>query len=301
MTMGWNVWYHLNFKGMAVMKPENKIMASSVLLGLFLWVADAVFDFALFYDGSFKEMLITRVPGHELYIRTLIFVCTVLYGLFCARIMKRQRKIKERLASALDFQEQLLNAIPIPVFYKDKDLIFSGCNKSFEAFLNMGKKDIVGKKVHDIAPEKLADIYHEKDMELLNTPGVQIYEFEAESRALGTRKIIFHKASFNDTYGRVAGMIGAILDITERKKAEEEKERLIAKLQEALDTVKTLSGLLPICASCKKIRDDNGYWNQIETYISRHSEAEFSHGICPDCLEKLYPGYAKKIVTIQPV
>jgi len=64
---------------------------------------------------------------------------------------------------------------------------------------------------------------------------------------------------------------------------------LIKELQEALAKVKTLSGLLSICASCKKIRDDKGYWNQIETYIRDHSQAEFSHGLCPDCLEKLYP------------
>lgn len=54
---------------------------------------------------------------------------------------------------------------------------------------------------------------------------------------------------------------------------------------------KTLSGMLPICASCKKIRDDKGYWNQIEAYITEHSEAKFSHGICPECMKKLYPGF----------
>jgi transcriptional regulator with GAF, ATPase, and Fis domain len=62
------------------------------------------------------------------------------------------------------------------------------------------------------------------------------------------------------------------------------------ELQKALKQVKQLSGLLPICASCKKIRDDKGYWNQIESYIRDHSEAEFSHGICPECMKKLYPG-----------
>jgi len=78
-------------------------------------------------------------------------------------------------------------------------------------------------------------------------------------------------------------------EITERKLAEEEREKLIHELQDALAQIKKLSGLLPICASCKKIRDDKGYWNQIESYIRDHSEAEFSHGICPDCMKKLYP------------
>ncbi len=68
-----------------------------------------------------------------------------------------------------------------------------------------------------------------------------------------------------------------------------EKDRLIVELQEALAHVKRLSGLVPICTSCKKIRDDAGYWQQVEVYIRDHSEAEFSHGICPDCVKRLYP------------
>ena len=74
-----------------------------------------------------------------------------------------------------------------------------------------------------------------------------------------------------------------------RIRAEEEKERLIEQLQAALKEVKKLSGLLPICANCKKIRDDSGYWKQIEAYIRDHSEAEFSHSICPECARELYP------------
>ena len=72
-----------------------------------------------------------------------------------------------------------------------------------------------------------------------------------------------------------------------------EQKKLIKELQVALQNIKTLQGLIPICASCKKIRDDKGYWNQIEAYISEHSSAEFSHGICPDCAKKIYPGYTK--------
>ena len=78
----------------------------------------------------------------------------------------------------------------------------------------------------------------------------------------------------------------------ERKRTQEEREQLISELQNALAKVKQLSGLLPMCASCKKIRDDKGYWNQIEAYISEHSQADFTHGICPECVKKLYPEYA---------
>jgi PAS domain S-box-containing protein len=78
-------------------------------------------------------------------------------------------------------------------------------------------------------------------------------------------------------------------EILERKKAEEEKAKLIVELQNALANVNMLSGMLPICSSCKKIRDDQGYWTQIEAYIRAHSEAEFSHSLCPECAKKLYP------------
>ncbi len=77
------------------------------------------------------------------------------------------------------------------------------------------------------------------------------------------------------------------LEIVERKK-------LIVELQEALAEVKALSGLLPICVSCKKIRDDKGYWNKLEAYIQAHSEAEFTHSICPECCARLYPELYEK-------
>ena len=89
--------------------------------------------------------------------------------------------------------------------------------------------------------------------------------------------------------GQNVGISITARDITERKGQEAERERLIKDLQTAMAEVKTLSGLLPICAKCKKIRDDRGYWNQIESYIGARSKARFSHGICPECMEHLYP------------
>jgi DNA-binding NarL/FixJ family response regulator len=78
----------------------------------------------------------------------------------------------------------------------------------------------------------------------------------------------------------------AIRYAIERHQILEERKKLI---QEALATVKTLKGLLPICAACKKIRDDNGYWNQLEAYIETHSDAEFTHGLCPECRRRMFP------------
>jgi PAS domain S-box-containing protein len=88
----------------------------------------------------------------------------------------------------------------------------------------------------------------------------------------------------------------AMLDVTGHHRAEVERERLLQELQTALARVKLLSGLLPICANCKKIRDDQGYWKQVESYIEGHSEATFSHGICPECLHQLYPALEQQVL-----
>ena len=89
--------------------------------------------------------------------------------------------------------------------------------------------------------------------------------------------------------GEVVGARLNITDITPRKRAEEQRDKLISELKETLAEVKILKGIIPICASCKKIRDDKGYWNQVESYIGEHSEAEFSHGICPKCMKEQHP------------
>ena len=87
-----------------------------------------------------------------------------------------------------------------------------------------------------------------------------------------------------------------VRDITGRKQNEAERNKLILDLQDALANVKSLSGLLPICASCKKIRDDKGYWSQVESYVQKHSDATFTHGICPDYIKKLYPDLAESVL-----
>lgn len=85
------------------------------------------------------------------------------------------------------------------------------------------------------------------------------------------------------------GLVHVVRDISRSKKLEKERENLIFDLTEALFKVKTLRGLLPICASCKKIRDDNGYWKQVDDYIREYSTADFTHGICPECAEREFP------------
>jgi hypothetical protein len=91
------------------------------------------------------------------------------------------------------------------------------------------------------------------------------------------------RSPIKDAQGKIIGVSAIEHDITKRKQEEQERLFLIQELSRALASVKTLRGLLPICGSCKKIRDDRGYWNQLESYICEHTQAEFTHGICPEC------------------
>jgi PAS domain S-box-containing protein len=106
----------------------------------------------------------------------------------------------------------------------------------------------------------------------------------------GTEIPIDEKAApITDDQGAITGVVLILKDISQWVRLEEARENLITELQETLAQVKTLSGLLPICTSCKQIRDDQGYWHQLENYLRDHSDTEFTHGICPDCARKLYP------------
>ena len=97
-----------------------------------------------------------------------------------------------------------------------------------------------------------------------------------------------------DHGNRLIGLIHIVRDITAQKALEREREKMIFDLTEALSKVKALRGLLPICAYCKKIRDDNGYWQQVDDYIREHSDIDFTHGLCPECIDQHFPGDTKK-------
>ena len=124
--------------------------------------------------------------------------------------------------------------------------------------------------------------------------------YDITARKLQLDKLLFR--SFSLAFIIAVGLLFLIIvvlffenkNISKRKQAEKEREKLITELKDAANKIKTLRGLLPICSNCKKIRDDKGYWKQIESYISDHSEAEFTHGICPKCAKKFYPDLFQK-------
>ncbi|MGB5823932.1 MAG: HD domain-containing phosphohydrolase [Proteocatella sp.] len=133
-----------------------------------------------------------------------------------------RKLIEEEIRENKKFLETLLEFMPTPVFYKDINGIYLGFNKAFEDFFGKTKEELIGKSVFDINPYELAKIYHSKDMELLEKPSVQVYETQVEDAREVLHDVIFHKATITNLAGEPAGLIGTLLDITERKKLETE-------------------------------------------------------------------------------
>ncbi len=163
----------------------------------------------------------------------------------------------------------------------DKRMRIIDINPAAESTLGCMRADVIGQNVENLSlgGEKgvLGKYFNSKETR---------DEFSIDGRVFDTSVSRLARKR-----GQSNGWLLVMRDITKRRQMEEEQRKLIAELQAASNKVKTLSGLLPICANCKKIRDDKGYWHSVEVYVRDHSNAEFSHGICPDCLKGLYPEF----------
>jgi PAS domain S-box-containing protein len=182
----------------------------------------------------------------------------------------------------------VLDASTDPIFNILEDGTYRYVNNAFSGPFGRSPEDIIGKRIWDIfdkdeAVKRMAVVH-----QAFATRETIVFDVRVPAAA-GDRFYITSVRPVLDETGRVGSVVCISKDITERKRIEQEREQLIAELQQALAQVQTLSGLLPICAYCKNIRDDQGYWTQIESYISAHTHTAFSHGICPDCARSVFP------------
>lgn len=186
------------------------------------------------------------------------------------REIKRRREIEKEYAASRETFKKALKQMPVIIFASDEDGAVVFFNREFERVTGYSAEDITqSPDLLEVLLPKVGDA-SQSTPESPGTEGEWCFQNKA-----GEDKIVAWSETsiYFPIQGWKSWKIG--MDITELKTTK-------ARLQ-------TLNGLLPICSSCKNIRDDQGYWNQLETYISNHSEADFTHSICPDCVRKLYP------------
>lgn len=185
----------------------------------------------------------------------------------------------------------LVKALPDLVFILNEDGKYVEILSDDETLLYKQAEELKGQLMKDVLPARVAADALEAVQDTLKTGNSNVVEYELDVPA-GTFWFEGLTAPFRKKENEGKELVLWVArDITARKQAEFQKEEVIRQLQEALNQVKQLHRLLPICSACKKIRDDEGYWSQVEDYISRNSEIEFTHGICPDCMQKLYPEF----------
>lgn len=201
------------------------------------------------------------------------------------RDITEQKKAEEAILQSKTEWEQTFDAVPDLIMILDKDYKIIRANKAMIERAGGIPEKTIGQTCYSLIHDKKEPSDTCPHRKLLIDGQEHCTEI-FEQRLGGDFIVTVSPLLINN---KERGSVHVARDITDRKLLEKEREKLITDLQRALDEVKTLHGLLPICASCKKIRGDNGYWNQIENYISEHSHVQFSHGICPDCIKKLYP------------
>ncbi len=204
--------------------------------------------------------------------------------------VKKHKKVSEELRQSRATLESIFNNA-IPLCITDKNYVILQANEAYYNFFGLSANQSAKQKCFESRPGKSCHTEKCPLDRILHGEKEVVCETTKEDASGRIKTFIVTARPFLDANQELIGIVESFQDISERKRAEDAKGNLIEELQSALEEVNLLSGLLPICSACKKIRDDKGYWNQIEEYIRDRSDAEFSHGICPECAKKLYPEY----------
>jgi PAS domain S-box-containing protein len=247
--------------------PATATILVLLLSGLGVWTRDRVVGLECGADGYLAK----PVDPDELVAQ--------------ARALLRLRHAEEALAR----DALLLASVREAVVVTDPEGVITSWNEGATRLLGWSAEEQLGRLLVERLPEHLRAWVSEM-LGAVAAGGKWEGEHQEHCRD-GSRVWVEARASpIRDPSGRLVGILALAHDVSGRKQAEAERELLISQLQEALATVKTLRGLLPICAWCKQVRNDAGYWRRLEAHLQEHLDVRFTHGICPSCAAKLLHG-----------
>jgi PAS domain S-box-containing protein len=265
-------------------QKRNQLSSKVYKLLVFSIVLAVLEELAFTYYISVYDL--SNLVGHYLKITSYFLLYLALvrtslkkpYETLYREIDESEKKFKslfEEMSSGVALHEIILNKVGKPIDYRFLDI-----NSAFDELTGLTGKDLIGKTVLQVLPnteEYWIDTYGQV---ALTGKSVKLDHFSKE---------LNKHFEVNVYCPQYKQFVTVFNDITKQKTSEIEKDELISKLQKAANEINTLRGILPICSYCKQIRDDKGYWNQLETYIGERSDVDFSHSICPTCAQKHYP------------
>jgi len=204
--------------------------------------------------------------------------------------MAERQNAQRELARSNAELDRIINTANDGMRIIDRDCNVIRVNETFQELTGLTTAEMVGHKCYEALPGPGCHTADCAVTRIINGEQLIVNE-SAKKRADGKDLTCIVRATpfIDPQSGELLGIVESFTDITERKQLEAEREELISQLSRSLEEIKTLKGIVPICSHCKKIRDDKGFWNQLEMYIQDHSDAQLSHGICPGCLREHYP------------
>ena len=238
------------------------------------------------------RVIAQAIPGHLAVVLVGVVVGCV-HDL--SRRLRRDLELQKKLQFEVEASQQRFRAIaestPDAVITADSANQIIFWNPGAETMFGYAADEIVGKGAESLIPERFRCGECRRFVEFTTGTARDFTgkTFDAVARRRNGEEFFVEQSLSTWQAGGERFFTSVIRDISERKRIEQEREQLIVQLQQALADIKTLSGLVPICSCCKRIRDDDGFWSQIEAYVSAHTHAQFSHSICPACVKKLYP------------
>ena len=216
-----------------------------------------------------------------------VFMALSVVAFLSLNIKRRRAKynILQEAKQKLDLIHAMIVATPDAIFIKDRHGRYVFVNPEAACIIGRPTEDIIGKNDMELFPPAIAQAMMDDDSTVMSGGSSLTYE---EHLALpdDSRYMLVTKGPMYDSTGGINGMFGVARDITDLKLLQQEIAEKVVQLEAAFEKVRQLEGIIPICSYCKKIRDDEKSWHEMENYISSHSEAKFSHGICPECYER---------------
>ena len=192
----------------------------------------------------------------------------------------------ERTRSTSEWRETV-DAMSDWVCIIDRDFRIARSNRAVEDFLGIKREDVLGKTCYELVHGTDTPIGHCPIPSMLQSHG----RAQTEVQLADGRWLSVTVDPLTDETGRLTGAVHLVRDITVLRQIQAEREALIQALEKALSEVRTIKGLIPICAKCHRIRDDQGAWNSLEAFVLNNSDADFSHGLCPECARSEFEAY----------